>query len=1505
MSGSGGNGPSPTGHTASALPSLPGGSASKVADLYELTWTVASLLDLLDGTIQELHLEPRTEDGLGVEFYCVLPSGAREYHSVKRQAPGSASAWTPYELARTTPTPGRSVLGDLFRHLARDDGARVVLVSQDSAGAMRELAERARAAPSPEGFDRFLSEQLRASFDKYIAPLAPDAGAAHRMLRRCQFATVSHHMLVRSVEDRIPALIQRNDGTAANAADVRHLLGEFAWSRLPQIVSARDVLDALRERGFAEQPLAASAQVRGRIADHNEAYRGRLGRTLINGAHIPRVQARAIVEELTSGSQSLLLAGTAGIGKSCIVAQVLEQLDEAEIAHLVLSLDALDGVVSSTDLAQRMGLPASPAIVLGKMSAGGRAVLCIDQLDALSFVAGQNVQGVQVLEELLQQASRYPHLRVFLACRSFDLEHDSLLRGLVGGDPPAARRIDVEALSVEDVSATLAAADAGDPYLAESQVELLRIPLHLQLFLGGGTAREGFGSRRDLFDRYWDEKRRKVDAVTTPGAFVAAAERLSGVLSDRRQLQVPRTPLTGHEAALDAMASEHVVVVDGSRASFFHASFFDYAFARCFVGRGEVLVDWLKSDGQDLFRRSQMRQVLEFLRGDDPEGYLGTLSRLLSDEAIRFHLKRLTLDWLGQLADPREEEWQLLNGQDDPLHGHVTGSIRNRAPWFDLLDRLGVLRVWLTSEHEEDRARAIYILQMPDVLEGRSARVAGLLQTLVGGSEADKEHLLSVMSRGSAHHSREMIDLFLGLIDDGTLDDTRGFGLNGDWWLVLYQMSTARPDYCSEAIGCWFDRQHMLADHDEARGFDDVSRWSQSSEHVIGSAASGAPLAFAREILPRVAHVAAGSDGKMWAYPVGLTSGEIVEGLLGALANLAAADPSSLDDLFESLTASPPLIVDRLKLVAWAANADRYSDQILRLLNTRPDLLSAPDIGRAVREGTRLGSLELCAEFEQIVLRHAPKQERGRSSGYSQFRLLSDIAPEALSASGIRRLAELRRKFGDERPPVEATVPQVTWGAVPPRIPNEATALMTDEHWLRAMRTVQLPRVSGPGVSEWDEVTLSRQLETRAQIEPERFARFATDQMADDLPQRYFSAILAGLTSAERGDLPLEELIQVIRRVHELPDRPCGQEVGRAVTAIANERVPPDVMEAVAFYATEDPDPSGDAWLTRPPSERYRQDVVTAGINSVRGVAAEAIAALLFADPGRIAPMRNAVAALVRDPTLTVRALAARSLLAILRDDERGSLELFAALCNNADPILGTRYVEQYLHYAIYRSYEAVRPILLRMLESSDVDTRGAAARQVCLAALHDDESRGAATEDASRVENGDAGMRAGAATIYAQNCGRPDVAQNCVVKLPRFFDDPATEVRTEAVSCFRHLEDDPALARDALIAAFSESAALADGARGILSLLEEMSGPLPASICSLAERAVATWGVAAGDISTSRAADAMLLSKLVIRFYAQASDDAQRERALAAIDRMIELGFLGIQAELATADRA
>ena len=88
------------------------------------------------------------------------------------------------------------------------------------------------------------------------------------------------------------------------------------------------------------------------------------------------------------------------------------------------------------------------------------------------------------------------------------------------------------------------------------------------------------------------------------------------------------------------------------------------------------------------------------------------------------------------------------------------------------------------------------------------------------------------MSLDAAQHSPEMMDLFLELLDGGALDEAGGLGVNRDWWLVLYGMSTAKPDYCAEAIGHWLDRHHELAAQRKDRDGSPDANWADWQSRV-------------------------------------------------------------------------------------------------------------------------------------------------------------------------------------------------------------------------------------------------------------------------------------------------------------------------------------------------------------------------------------------------------------------------------------------------------------------------------------------------------------------------------------------------------------------------------------------------------------------------------------------------------------------------------------------------
>ena len=328
-------------------PSLRGGTAAKVGDLYERAWTVRSLLDLLSGEVVELRLEEQGAVGIGVEFSRVMKTGEREFHSVKRQAPKSAGRWTPAEITRKVGTGKRSILGDLFGHIQADDAGKAVFVSQDGVQHLREVTERARASTSYEQFLGRLSTKQRNAFNERIVPLTSDPGDALAKLRSCEFVTIEHRELVRVIEQRMAALIVRVDGGEMDAEQARNVLEGLVWSRLAQTIDADDVRQMLKEHGYGIHRFPAREDSLEQVRLRTNAYVGRIEQALINGEGIPRSQANTIAETLSHGDESLLLSGGAGAGKSCVLAQVVRRLDEIGVVTLAFPASDLLGAYSS------------------------------------------------------------------------------------------------------------------------------------------------------------------------------------------------------------------------------------------------------------------------------------------------------------------------------------------------------------------------------------------------------------------------------------------------------------------------------------------------------------------------------------------------------------------------------------------------------------------------------------------------------------------------------------------------------------------------------------------------------------------------------------------------------------------------------------------------------------------------------------------------------------------------------------------------------------------------------------------------------------------------------------------------------------------------------------------------------------------------------------------------------------------------------------------------------
>ena len=597
--------------------------------------------------------------------------------------------------------------------------------------------------------------------------------------------------------------------------------------------------------------------------------------------------------------------------------------------------------------------------------------------------------------------------------------------------------------------------------------------------------------------------------------------------------------------------------------------------------------------------------------------------------------------------------------------------------------------------------------------------------------------------------------------------------------------------------------------------------------------------------------------------------------------------------------------MDSLLLGAWRVNPPYFAERIVSFLLDYPSQrlnigydmsIGGADIFVAVSRTAVAAASPICSEgafskLESAIMSLVPHWElERRQVGRTRLALLRSLPEDRLTEATLRHIQELERRFPNAEDSAIPKTPEpekaFQWADSP--IPEEAQQYMSDEQWLSAMTkyTNESPDWHGEQLVG-NALELSRDLEASVRKDPNRFSELAS-KMDNTLPAIYFEAILRGLTEPQEDSSPsgtIEQVSTTLRRAWGLGIPVDGAIIARAIGTLANEALPSDVVRMLCQIAIHDPDPSGDGW----------SDPETHAINSSRGAAAEALSQLLFADRSRWESLKPTIRQLVVDPVVAVRSVAVDSLLAVLDINRVEALNYFQKLADGADPILGTRRVERFINFALFRDYPAIRPTLIKMLESSSADTVRAGARMVTLAALWLEEARG----DEDRVLSMGTEQRAGAAQIYAGYLSDETVGAECEKRLSTLFLDEKEVVRRKAGRCWSDIDPDQIPSRGRLIGVFARSLRPGDDVTLLAYRLKDSRRPLPVEVCDLAEHAIEAFGHRASSMQYEDAGAASELSTLMIRLHEETDSPNIRRRVLDIIDKMTRAGFYGIDKHL------
>ncbi len=874
------------------------------------------------------------------------------------------------------------------------------------------------------------------------------------------------------------------------------------------------------------------------------------------------------------------------------------------------------------------------------------------------------------------------------------------------------------------------------------------------------------------------------------------------------------------------------------------------------------------------------------------------------------------------LPDPGDEDWEVLAGW---LELEVAAFVSNRKnpnqfaslvwrhffasiSWFHLTDRRGLVADWLDSSNDNVVNMAVHYLGYHQ--RHAADRVAELLEPYVG-QPVWAPRLRSIMQGAEQGSSRRFFELFLRLVDDGTLDDPIG-PIAGNWpfFEMIHGLPERRPDWVGEVLGHWLRRRLALILQVTPQGA--KPRWRDFFNHaefgaeVFHKGATGTPVAFIECVLPAVLEIidaAARTEGEpprgdaVWSiliqsqYPD--DKDVLLNALRQALGTLTKTRPELIGDVVGRLQGRETYTANYLLLCLYTAGAEHFADAAAGLLCEEPWRLHCGYLDNGLRASKELvrAIAPHCSgvnreRLEATILGFSPDYERGRGgyqrAGRASFELLSGIPPEYRSRTGQSRYEQFERKFGGHPPPSQGIQEYIVGSP----IDRQGAKKMTDTQWLKA-----IAKYDSEARTDWRHPErggareLADLLGEFVRGEPERFARLSLT-----FPAGTNTVYLARTLDGLKGTVAATDLkLDVCRRAYAVCRLHCGMSIADLLGSI-EEPLPVDAREMLGWLATEHPDPEKELWSgdETKGSPFYGGGILEHGINTTRGRAAEAIRDLIFRDGGYLLQFRPTLERLVIDRSLAVRSCVASTLLAVARHDMSLALDLFERLADADDRLLATQDMDRFLYHGLNQHFSRLRPYLERMLRSKEEKVVEVGARLASVTVLSNED----AADLVDQAMSGGPSQRLGVARVAARNIARDQSQSWCESHLLLLFNDGDPAVRREAASCFRQLNGESLQRFATLIISFCDSAAFQKDSFPVLHALKGSMHRLPGITCDVCEKFLLRFGDEDGDIRTGRSVNFGMVGTLVFRTYQQHQHDEWSKRCLDLIDRMCLAGF-------------
>lgn len=684
-----------------------GGRTDKAGNKYEYNYTISQLLRVIEEEIYSVTIEALGDDEKGTDLWIVNKDGKREGQQCKGRNINKDN-WTIGDIKKYK-------IFDTWKfHLDRNNSNCVSIVSPISFILLEDIINLARTS-SGEAKDFYKNQVLKANdgmqdfYIKYCQEMKLDIKEEVDLIKSLDYLNrTSYHQipdasLKRLILKDIKYLFSDDSEKVYNVL-LDYIINEDVWGKAIDFFTIKNYLD---EKEIKLSNLAYNQTILPRIQTLNEEFNSFF--RPINDEMISRNEYEKC-EEIINKGESVIISGKAGYGKSGIVQLIANNCENNEIPYVAIKLDKRIPENNTEEWGKKLGLPDSISYCLDSISKERKAVIILDQLDALRWTQANSIDSVFVCKQLVEEIERINSKRknkisIILVCRSYDLKYDNNIKTMLKDKENKWNKIEVEKFS-EDVVKNI----VGKQYENNSKKlnELLQIPSNLFIWchLDKGKVYDNCFTTNKLIEEWWNQLLDKssdanIDSVVLNDCINEIIKKMFNM----SRINIMKKFLNIDENALKYLSSNGFLFIENQNISFTHQRIYDYFIEIEMINMyqenrtiEEIIGD---IEQQTPSRRYQIQMFLEDLYEINGKDFIKIGKELLLSEKVRFYIKYVFLEVLGQIEEIDSEiEGFILEFINNDVYGkHIINNvIQYNLQYVKILLRNGILDKWIEDD---------------------------------------------------------------------------------------------------------------------------------------------------------------------------------------------------------------------------------------------------------------------------------------------------------------------------------------------------------------------------------------------------------------------------------------------------------------------------------------------------------------------------------------------------------------------------------------------------------------------------------------------------------------------------------------------------------------------------------------------------------------------------------------------------------------------------------------